>query len=211
MKKLIAICLMATLVIGQASAQGKGKAKAKKTATATATESTFTIDKEATTVKWFGKKVGGAHNGKIKASEGTLTMLGDNMTAAKIVIDMNSITCDDIADAGKNAYLVSHLKNEDFFNSAANPTASLEITKATKLGKSKYRVSGNLTIKGVSQPTSFDVMVTNVNGKLTAKGKISFDRTKYDIKYGSGLIGTAQDKLIYDDVILDIVLAMNKN
>lgn len=209
MKKILAICLLATIIIGQSTAQTKGKSK--KAATVSAVEAIYTLDKDATTIKWTGKKVGGAHNGKIKASEGTMTMNGENITSAKVVIDMNSISCDDITDAGKNAYLISHLKNEDFFNTAANPTSSLDITKTTKLGKNKYRVSGTLTIKGISQPTSFDVVTTNLNGKLTGKGKISFDRTKYDIKYGSGLIGTAQDKLIYDDVVLDINFVMNKN
>jgi polyisoprenoid-binding protein YceI len=208
MKKLIAICLMASLVVGQSTAQGKSKSKK---ATTSSVESTYTVDVASTTVKWTGKKVGGSHNGKIKAVEGSLILNGENIIAGKIAIDMNSISCDDITDEGKNAYLVGHLKNEDFFNVTAFPLANLDITKATKLGKAKYRISGNLIIKGISLPTTFDIMMTNVNGKLTGKGKISFDRTKYDVKYGSGLIGTAQDKLIYDDVVLDIDLVMNKN
>jgi polyisoprenoid-binding protein YceI len=209
MKKIFAISMIAALFVGQVNAQVKSKSK--KAPAAAVTETKYSLDKEATIIKWAGKKVGGAHNGKIKAMDGSLSMTGENINAGKVVIDMNSITCDDIKEAGDNGYLIGHLKNEDFFNVAANPQAVLDITKATKSGKGKYKVFGNLTIKGIAQPTAFDAILTSNNGKLTGKCKISFDRTKYDIKYGSGLIGTAQDKLIYDDVALDIDFVMNKN
>lgn len=202
--------MITALFAGQMTAQGKGKAKATKTAPV-ATDVVYKSDKEATTVAWFGKKVGGAHNGKIKLQDGFVTMTGDNIKAGNIVIDMSSISCDDIADAGNNGNLVGHLKNEDFFNVVAFPHAIFDITKSVKLGKGKHRVTGNLTIKGITLPTTFDLNIAVVEGKLTAKGKITFDRTKYDIKYGSGLIGTAKDKMIMDDVVLQINLIATSN
>jgi len=163
------------------------------------------LTSENTTVTWLGKKVGGSHEGAISVKEGVLNIENGTLKNGKVVIDMNSITCTDIADKEKNAYLVGHLKNEDFFNVAAHQTATLEITsaKATKVGK--MAVSGNLIIKGISKPVAFMATVNSKNG-FSASATLVFDRTKYDIKYASGIIGTVADKAIDDNVTLNITI-----
>lgn len=200
--------MISALTMGQYSAQSKAAAKtSKKNATS---QSIYLVDKDATVIKWTGKKVGGSHFGKVKAENGALNVTGGNISSGNMVIDMNSITCDDIENAEYNGKLIGHLKNEDFFNTATFPQAMLDITKVNKVGNGKYKVVGKLTIKGISQPVSFDANMTMDGDKLTGTAKLVFNRTKFDVKYGSGLIGTAQDKLIYDDVILEINLVANK-
>jgi polyisoprenoid-binding protein YceI len=163
------------------------------------------LTSENTTVTWLGKKVGGSHEGAISVKEGVLNLEKGMLKNGKVEIDMNTITCTDIADKEKNAYLVGHLKNEDFFNVAAHQTATLEIisAKATKGGK--IAVSGNLIIKGISKPITFMATVNSKNG-FSASATLVFDRTKYDIKYASGIIGTVADKAIEDNVTLNITI-----
>lgn len=163
------------------------------------------LTSENTTVKWLGKKVGGSHEGNISVKEGTLNLEKGALKNGKVVIDMNTITCTDITDKEKNAYLVGHLKNEDFFNVAAHQTATLEISSAKPTKGGKVNVNGNLTIKGISKPISFLATVNSKNG-FSASATLVFDRTKYDIKYASGIIGTVADKAIEDNVTLNITI-----
>lgn len=207
MKKLFILSL---ITLASFAAQAQSKAKAKKAPAQTSTVlSTYEVDNSATTVLWTGKKFGGKHFGKIKTTNGSLTTTGTSLTGGSITIDMNSITCDDIADAESNGNLVGHLKNEDFFNTASFPEAKLDITKVVYKGKMAV-ISGNLTIKGITNPVSFNATVGNSGSQMTAKGKLIFDRTKYDIKYGSTLFGAAADKAIENNVSLDIIMVANK-
>jgi polyisoprenoid-binding protein YceI len=201
MKKLFLLSLISLMGF---SIQAQSKANQ-----ATAKTFTYEVDKSATTVLWTGKKVGGKHFGKIKTSSGSLTTTGSRLTGGSITIDMNSMTCDDITDAEYNGKLIGHLKNEDFFNTASFPEAKLDITKVTYKGKMAV-VSGNLTIKGITNPIIFNTQVGNSGNQITAKGKLIFDRTKFDVKYGSTLFGAAADKAIENNVSLDIIMVANK-
>ena len=207
MKKLIILSLIALTGF---SIQAQSKVNTKKAPVRTSTIlSNYELDNSATTVLWTGKKIGGKHFGKIKTTSGSLTTSGTNLTSGSITIDMNSMTCDDIADAEYNGKLIGHLKNEDFFNTASFPEAKFDITKVIYKGKMAV-ISGNLTIKGITNPVSFNATIGNSGSQMTAKGKLIFDRTKFDVKYGSTLFGAAADKAIENNVSLDIIMVANK-
>ncbi len=161
-----------------------------------------TINTQNSSVTWEGKKVTGKHTGLISISEGSLEFDHGKLTGGNIVIDMTSITCKDLP-ATPNKKLLRHLKSDDFFGVANFPTAELNITEVKK-SDTGYTVTGNLTIKGISKPVTFDTTVTK--GKATAQ--IVIDRTDYDVKYGSGkFFDNLGDKTIYDDFTLDVSLA----
>jgi polyisoprenoid-binding protein YceI len=84
--------------------------------------------------------------------------------------------------------LTNHLKSPDFFDVEKYPTGTFVITKVTpKNGPNgaNMLVTGNLTVKGKTNPISFPAKI-NVNGnQLTADANFIMDRSKYDIRYGS--------------------------
>lgn len=155
------------------------------------------------TVTWKAYKVGGSHTGTINLSAGTLEFDGEKLTGGEFVVDMTTINVTDLEGGSKNK-LEGHLKSDDFFGSASHPTATLVFTKVRSTGKNSYEVTGDLTIKDITKPVTFDLSV--YGDKATASLKI--DRTEYDVKYGSGIIGTAKDKLIYDEFDLVVDLQM---
>jgi len=66
-----------------------------------------------------------------------------------------------------------------------------------------YGIIADLTIKGKTNPVTFDL---EMNGD-TATADLTIDRTKYDVKYGSGSIFDGLgDKVIYDEFKLDVKL-----
>ena len=155
------------------------------------------------TVTWKGYKVGGSHNGTISLKSGALQFDGEKLVGGEFVVDMSSISTTDLEGDYKDQ-LDGHLKSDDFFGTANHPTATLVFTQVKSSGKNSYEVTGNLTIKGTTKPVTFDVSV--YGDKATATLKI--DRTNYNVKYGSGIIGTAKDKLIYDEFDLVVDLQM---
>jgi polyisoprenoid-binding protein YceI len=162
------------------------------------------IDITESTITWVGKKVTGQHNGSINLQKGYLEMKGDNLVGGEFTIDMTSITVLDLKEGKGKEKLEGHLKSDDFFGVATYPTAKLVITNASG-NDGNYSVTGDLTIKATTLPITFDLMV---NGN-TATTKLTIDRSKYDVRYGSGsFFDNLGDKTIYDDFELDITLKM---
>jgi polyisoprenoid-binding protein YceI len=162
------------------------------------------VDTAKSSVKWLGKKVTGEHSGSISVKEGNLEVSKGKVTGGKVVIDMTSIIDEDVKDAGMNGKLVGHLKSDDFFGVATYPTAELVITKVEGSA-----FSGNLTIKGITNPASFTATSSTEGKSTTYKGTLTVDRSKYNVKYGSkSFFENLGDKVIYDEFTLDFSLVV---
>lgn len=168
---------------------------------------TKNVDATKSTVNWKGEKVTGEHVGTITIKEGNLEMQKDKLTGGFFIIDMSSITCTDL-DGEYKGKLEGHLKSDDFFGTDKYPEAKLVITKAKEGDKAgTYTVTGDLVIKGISNPVTFTVTIINDNGVIVANSNIIIDRTKYGIKYGSGsFYDNLGDKTIYDEFTLTVNL-----
>jgi polyisoprenoid-binding protein YceI len=172
---------------------------------------TYKVNPEQSTVAWTGKKVTGSHTGFVKISSGSLTLKEEKITAGTFDMDMNSITNTDVADKGYNEKFVGHLKSDDFFSAAKYPKATFVITKAVSKGKDNYDITGNLTLKNITNEVTFPATVKAEGKQLKASAKITVDRTKFDIKYGSGsFFDNLGDKAIDNNFILDVNLVASK-
>lgn len=174
------------------------------------------VDPAASTLTWNAKKVGGAHNGTVKLAKGSLEIAGKKLVGGNFTMDMTSIVNVDVANPEFNKKLTDHLKSEDFFSVEKNPTSTFKIIKATpisgaKAGEANYNITGNLTIKGITNPVSFPATVKVDGSSAEATAKIDIDRVKYDIKYRSKLLGTAADKIIDDTFVMDVKLVAGKS
>jgi len=168
---------------------------------------TETVSVENSSVSWTGTKIGGSHNGNISLKSGSLNFKNGNITSGSFVMDMTSITNLDIDNAEYNKKLVGHLMSEDFFGVEKFPEATFMVTKSSPFSNGKATVEGNLTIKGKTEAISFDV--TKASNAYAAK--ITVDRSKFDIRYGSkSFFDNLGDKVIHDEFTLDLKLVMNK-
>ena len=164
---------------------------------------TKSVNTAASTITWTGKKVTGTHTGTINVKEANLQFTDEKLSGGTIVIDMASLTNTDLEGGGKGK-LEGHLKSDDFFGVADHPTATLTINDVKTTGNI-YNVTGDLTIKGTTAPITFNAEM--VDGKAIAK--ITVDRTKYNVRYGSGkFFDNLGDKTIYDNFDLEVSLAL---
>lgn len=166
----------------------------------------FKVDTEKSTINWSAKKVGGGHTGTVKISDGRLVYSGKTLKGGSFLIDMSSITSD-------NARVTNHLKSDDFFSSVKNPTSKFEIIKVSAAGKDRVSINGNLSIKGITHPLTFQATVKQQKDAVVAIAHgIRIDRTKYDIKFRSKtFFGDIGDKAIDDEFELNINLIAKKN
>ncbi|WP_181305708.1 YceI family protein [Rufibacter sp. XAAS-G3-1] len=172
----------------------------------------YKVVKNQSKVSWKGTKVTGEHAGAISIASGQLSSDGKNILGGSFDIDMNSITCSDITDPKSNQDLVGHLKSDDFFGTAKHPKATLVLTKVTPTKtKGQYLVNGDLTIKGIKKPVQFPATITHAGNQIKAKANIKVDRTKYDIKYGSGsFFDNLGDKAISNEFDLNVDLVAQR-
>ncbi len=165
------------------------------------------INTVESSVNWTGKKLTGEHTGTLSFVKGEMVLNKKKLTGGVFEIDMNSIICTDIQDKKSNVRLIDHLKSDDFFSVRTNPISRLEITKVQHLQGDEYSITGNLTIKGTTQAITFPATVMVTRGLVTAKAQLTFDRSKYNIKFGSNsFFENLGDEMIYDDIDLVIQL-----
>ncbi len=161
-------------------------------------------------IKWEGKKVVGRHFGKVNAKSGTITIDNNKLTTGMVNVDMTSIVVEDLEDKATNAKLTGHLKSDDFFSTEKNNVSTFNL-KSIKENSGKYTVTGDLTIKGITNSVSFTPEITMTETLVTLKGKLLVDRTTFDIKYGSGsFFDNLGDKAIDNDFTLDLNLQFMK-
>lgn len=153
-------------------------------------------------IVWKGYKVTGSHEGTISLKSGSLSFNEDKLTGGEFVMDMTSLIVTDLEGEYKGK-LEGHLKSDDFFGIENFPTASLVFNEVKSTGKNSYSVTGDLTIKGKTNPITFSISI--YGNKATASLKV--DRTKYDVQYGSAsFFEGLKDKAIYDefDLVTDL-------
>jgi polyisoprenoid-binding protein YceI len=167
------------------------------------------VDSEKSSLKWHGEKVTGEHWGHIDLEKGWLTWENDKLTGGTFLIDMSSITNSDLEDEEYNTKLVNHLKSDDFFGVEKFPTAQLEIKSSEKFSNGKAKVKAHLTIKEITHPIEFEAQKDG-NWFMA---EIIVDRSKYDVRYGSGsFFDNLGDKMIYDDFTMTVKIAtINEN
>lgn len=84
----------------------------------------------------------------------------------------------------KNRRRDDHLRNQDFFEVEKFPTAAFEI-KSVEADENKFKVTGTLTIKGVTKTESIQLQKKVSDNTIELKGQMIIDRFAYGINYNS--------------------------
>lgn len=173
----------------------------------------YILDIGNSTMGWIGEKfTGEKQNGTVGVKEGNFELKDGQLVGGKIVIDMKKIIVTDLAGEAQ-ANLEKHLKSDDFFSSAKFPEATYVIKSATMKDNIQYEITGDLTIKGITKEMKSNMVIAPNGQGATIGGAISFDRTQFDVRFGSkkffeNLVG---DQIIKDDIILKVLLKATKS
>ncbi len=141
----------------------------------------------------------------------TATVVKDDADATKssveFVIQAASIDTG-IGDRDK------HLRSADFFDVESHPTITFKSTAIEKVSDSEYRVTGPLTMRGVTKvitlPVTFDGEMKDPAGKLRAgfSTETKLDRKEFGINWNKAL--DQGGFLLSDEVDVEIHLSTRK-
>ncbi|MBZ4394494.1 YceI family protein [Myxococcus sp. MISCRS1] len=90
--------------------------------------------------------------GSFNIKQGAVNLDDKDITKSTVEATLDAAT----VNTG-NAKRDEHLKAPDFFDTAKYPTITFKSTKVEKAGEGKLKVTGNLTMHGVTKPVVLDV------------------------------------------------------
>jgi polyisoprenoid-binding protein YceI/rhodanese-related sulfurtransferase len=150
------------------------------------------IDTAESRVEWLGRNLLNKHYGQVALKGGRLRFDEGQVVAGEFTIDMRAMTCLDLQGDPSHDVLIAHLRSHDFFDVELFPEARFAIKKTERIagttqGAPNLAVHGELALKDVSLPIEF-VATTGftTEGKAAAQSVFAFDRTQWNVLYGSG-------------------------
>ena len=124
----------------------------------------------ASTIGWTGTGFGerGAREGTVALASGMFVIRHERLTSGTFTIDMRS------ADAA--------LRGADFLDVERHPTAVFRSTESRRIGAARWQVRGDLTMRGVTRPITFDADVSWPGmGHMVATSAFTLDRRQWGL------------------------------
>lgn len=177
----------------------------------------YIIDVERSVVEWSGRNINNCHHGRIQLLNGEVTLENGRPKAGRFVLDMKTITNLDIQDEGWRSMLLRHLMSEDFFDVERFPEVTFELRGAAAIaactpGTPNLEIAGILTIKDSAHSICFPAIIAaQEDGIIKAQATFSFDRTLWNVCYGSGkLYERLGMHLVNDFINVDLFISARK-
>jgi polyisoprenoid-binding protein YceI len=148
-------------------------------------------------------------HGRFGKVEGTIVYDGQNIAGVKAeaTIDATTITTD-------NEKRDTHLKSPDFFDVAGFPTITFKSKRAEAVGKGKFKLIGDLTMRGKTKEVVLDVdgptdPITAQNAqRIGATATTTVNRQDYGVSWSRALDGGGV--VVSDEVKITIELELIK-
>lgn len=190
---------------GEATETKKAETTTSSSTDAAAAEEIYKVDAASSTLTWKGTMLNVKdHFGKMKLTEGSVTLKGDQVTGGTFTADLKSLAPEDANynEEYTKEKLVGHLMTADFFDTEKYPTATFVVKSSEG-----NTLTGDLTVRGITKEEKVtDVVVEKTEEGVKATGKLVFNRQNYDVKWSSG----AKDMVLSDDIEVNIELLAKK-
>jgi polyisoprenoid-binding protein YceI len=106
-------------------------------------------------------------------ADGTIVYDADKVSASSVQVTLPLTGLSALADQ-----FYDHLTSADWFDAAKYPSATFKSTKVEAAGEGKLKVTGDLTVKGVTKPVVLEVKLNKAGVQPLAKREaIGFDAT----------------------------------
>ncbi|MFF8593211.1 YceI family protein [Streptomyces sp. NPDC015220] len=171
----------------------------------------YTIDPSHSTLGFVARHAMVTNvKGKFNEFTGSLHLDGSDPAASTASLD---ITMESI-DTG-SADRDGHLKSSDFFRTEQFPTMTFRSTEAEALGGDDYRITGDLTILGVTKPLTIDLEFNGAakdpfgNERVGFEGKAEILRSEWGLTWNAAL--ETGGVLVSDKIKLNFDISAIKN
>jgi polyisoprenoid-binding protein YceI len=142
--------------------------------------------------------------GQLSNVQGTVEIDDGNPASLKVDASIDASTIDT-----RNAKRDGHLKSADFFDVEKYPTITFKSKKAQKAGEGAYKVTGDLTMHGVTKEVVLDVTgVKEANARMGAVATTKVNRKDFGLTWNKSL--EAGGVLVGDEVQITIDIELAK-
>ena len=206
--KLIPLLIITLFIVNGCGQKKDNSSASSKLEYLSLSRDNYTVNVSESKLIWTGKQLSTKqHTGTLNIKKVEIIISDNGAINGDIKIDMPTINTTDLQGRGKDK-LDGHLKSLDFFDVTQHPVAYLKFQGNEKdYSNGKLKFDGELTIKNITHPISFYSKIEHFNGKLSANAEVIFDRSLYDVKFGSGkFFDNLGDRLIYDEISIDVLM-----
>ncbi|MFH8338191.1 YceI family protein [Streptomyces sp. AM6-12] len=171
----------------------------------------YTIDPAHSTIGFVARHAMVTNvRGTFQDFTGTLHLDGQDPAKSTATLDIAMASI----DTG-NADRDGHLKSADFFKIDEFPTMTFRSTEAEALGGDEYRITGDLSLLGVTRPITVDLELNGVardpfgNERAGFEGKAELLRSEWGLTWNAAL--ETGGVLISDKIKLNFDISAIKN
>jgi polyisoprenoid-binding protein YceI len=140
--------------------------------------------------------------GSFNEFAGTGYLDAENPAASQLALTIQAASIDT-----SNADRDAHLRSNDFFDMENHPEIRFVSTSVDTVGTDQYRVTGDLTIKGVTKPVTVDFDYTGTavdpygNQRVGFEGQTTVNRKDWGVNWNAAL--DAGGVLVGEKVVLE--------
>lgn len=136
-------------------------------------------------------------DGYFKSFNATITSSKQDFSDAvfEMTIDAASVNTD-------NDKRDEHLKSADFFDIAKYPQIAFKSTSIKSVGGKNYKVTGNLTMHGITKPITLDLMLNGIGKNMRTQKPIAGFKVIGTINRTDFGVGTAPAAIVSEEVQL---------
>ena len=149
---------------------------------------TLVVNSAASSIRWSGTGFGGrgTREGRVTLAHGMFVIRHERLTSGAFTVDMRSTGIGEYVEAERY------------------PTAEFRSTGSKRVGQTRWQVSGDLTMRGVSRPISFDADVQwPETGHMVVTSTFTIDRRQWGLASRGGGLAEA---VVDDDIQLSLTL-----
>ncbi len=140
--------------------------------------------------------------GSFNEFSGTGYFDAENPAASRVELTIQAASIDT-----RNADRDAHLRSNDFFDTENHPEIRFVSTAVEQVDGDTYRVTGDLTIKGVTKPVTVDLEYTGTavdpygNQRVGLEGRTTVNRKDWGVNWNAAL--EAGGVLVAEKVVLE--------
>ncbi len=176
----------------------------------TETKTTWQIDPAHSVVEFSGRHMMvSTYKGRFKGIKGTIVIDEATPEQSSVEVEIDTTT----VDSGQEQR-DGHLKSPDFLDVATYPTITFKSTKVVPEGNEKAKVTGDLSLHGVTKPVTLDVELNgfgkNPWGKDVAgfEARTTISRKDFDLNFNVAL--ETGGVLLGDTIKIELHVEANK-
>jgi polyisoprenoid-binding protein YceI len=161
------LLLVPTLLLGGTTPARPAAAEAARPAAAV----TWEIDTAHSELGFRIRHLVSRVNGRFNQWSGTIVADPQSLAGGSVNVTVQTASIDTNNERRDN-----HLRSPDFFDATTNPTITFRSTRVEPQGGRRFRLHGNLTMRGVTKPVVLEGEMLEVAG-TPGKRRIGFEAT----------------------------------